>query len=123
MERGRQGGHRRQPGAGDHELPEVPVDYAFPGSAGGLGVTMLVASERRARMSWAAVVPTKGTLGAFVARGLMASAQHVTQMNKSQTKDLRRGHRPTLHPLWTPGRSRSKNCCDGCGQRHPIVGH
>ena len=70
MGRGRQEGHFRQNAKESSDnLPEISLDYAFPASEGGVGVTMLVARERRTRMTCATVVPKKGTTGAFAAKG------------------------------------------------------
>lgn len=55
-----------------HELPDVSVDYAFPGSTDGLGVTVLVACERHMQTTCAAVVRRKGTTCAFAARRMTA---------------------------------------------------
>lgn len=45
---GRQEGYFREAGrASDGGIPEVSIDYGFPASEGGTGVTVLVARERR----------------------------------------------------------------------------
>ena len=53
-------------------IPEVHIDYCFPKSAGGQGVTILAARERRTRMVMATVVPRKGTEGAFAAKRVIS---------------------------------------------------
>ena len=73
MGRGRQEGHFRQSKKESSDnMPEISLDYAFPASEGGVGVTMLVARERRTRMTCATVVPKKGTTGAFAAKRINA---------------------------------------------------
>lgn len=57
--------------AEDHELPQISVDIAFPGSVAGVGVTMLMTRERCTRMTCAVVFP-RGATGALAASQLMA---------------------------------------------------
>ena len=63
--RGKEAPHKKQDGQG--ELPELHLDYAFMGNEGEAGktITMLVARERRTRMTMATAVPSKST-GKFV---------------------------------------------------------
>lgn len=58
-------------------LPEVSIDYRLPASAGGVGVAILVARERRSRTACAAVVPRKGNTGQFAARRINADWERV----------------------------------------------
>ena len=60
-----------------NEMPEVSIDYAFPASADDVGLTMLVARDRRTRMTCSTVVPRKGTSGAFAARRLIAFLREI----------------------------------------------
>ena len=63
--RGKEAPHRRQEHQGD--LPELHLDYAFMGDEGEAGktLTILVARERRTRMTMSTVVPSKSS-GSFV---------------------------------------------------------
>lgn len=71
--RGRSMAHRRQEDK-TRTMPEVHVDYCFVGSASDAGtlLTILVAVDRDSRMTMSAVVPRKGSTGAFAARRLNA---------------------------------------------------
>ena len=53
-------------------IPEIHIDYCFPKSYHGHGITILAARERRTRMVMATVVPAKGTMGSFAAKRLVS---------------------------------------------------
>ena len=69
--RGKDAPHKRQDAQG--ELHEMHLDYGFVGEEGEAGktVTMLVARERKTRMTMATAVPTKST-GKFVVERVWA---------------------------------------------------
>jgi hypothetical protein len=58
-------------------VPEVHMDWAFPSSEGGEGVTMLVARERDTKMTCATIVPRKGTTGNFACRRIAAFVKEI----------------------------------------------
>jgi len=75
--RGRQEPHMKAKHDSENEMPEISIDYAFPASVEDVGVTMLVARDRRTRMTCSTVVPRKGTTGAFAARRLNAFLREI----------------------------------------------
>jgi hypothetical protein len=64
--RGRDLDHRKDVRE-DRGLPEFAFDYAFPGDEFGYKLTILVGRERVTGMTFATVVPEKGSKGRFVA--------------------------------------------------------
>ena len=71
MGRGKEAEMRKADG-GKEGLHEIHIDYCFPKTSGGEGLTVLVARERSTRMTMATVVPRKGAVGDFAAARIMA---------------------------------------------------
>ena len=63
--RGLEEAHRKSEQREDGGVPEVHLDFAFPGSHGQEGLTLLVARERDSKMLLSTPLPTKGTTGKF----------------------------------------------------------
>ena len=63
--RGQEEPHRKVGERDEGALPEVHLDFAFPGSHGQEGLTLLVARERDSKMLLSTPLPTKGTTGQF----------------------------------------------------------
>ena len=63
--RGLEEAHRKGEQREDGGVPEVHLDFAFPGSHGQEGLTLLVARERDSKMWLSTPLPTKGTTGKF----------------------------------------------------------
>ena len=75
--RGEEEPHRKNAERGDGGVAEIHVDYAFPGSHGQEGLTLLVARERDSKMILSTPLPTKGTSGEFGVRRFMAFLKEV----------------------------------------------
>ena len=58
-------------------MPEVHLDFAFPGSHGQAGLTLLVARERDSKMLLSTPLPTKGTTGQFGIKRFVAFLKEI----------------------------------------------
>ena len=70
--RGQEESHRKAEERDGDGVPEVHLDFAFPGSHGQAGLTLLVARERDTKMTLSTPLPTKGTTGKFGVRRFIA---------------------------------------------------
>ncbi len=62
---------------GDHQLPEISMDYCFPGDRGDAQtLTVLVARERSSRMTFATLVPRKWA-GDFIVTRFLAILREI----------------------------------------------
>ena len=70
--RGMEESHRQGEARDGSGMPEVHLDFAFPGSHGQEGLTLLVARERDTKMLLSTPLPMKGSSGKFGAKRFMA---------------------------------------------------
>ena len=76
MGRGVEAPHRRR-GDGEEGLPEMHLDYCFPKTDRGEGMTILVMRIKSARMTCATAVAKKGSTGAFAEKRAVAFLREV----------------------------------------------
>ena len=75
--RGQEESHRKCEAREGDGVPEIHFDFAFPGSHGQEGLTLLVARERDSKMLLSTPLPTKGTTGQFGVKRFMTFLKEI----------------------------------------------